>query len=381
MQPAANDPDPMLSEAAKGATSNAIPARQPSSTNQTSTTELEASPTATPRIEPSARQSDLDAASEPDPDATLAAEHRAEHAILELYALFVELDRNQLAWYRVAPTVRARLQHASRAVAEARDHQAQPAALVATLGALLGALGDHPPRSTRRAKWRRFRARALPAYEDVAVELRARSIEVPSVRPRNYARNAFHFASALSCLLLVELSSAEFLIATAWLGASMAWSLELLRRTNGHLNRLLMRLFAPFAHPQEETRVNSATWFATALALISLGRSKTASAMAIVALGVGDPIAALVGKKWGRIRFSNGRSLEGSAAFVVASTLVGALVLTTLHGLPIASALMVAGAASLLGATAEAMSSQVDDNLSIPLTGWLGTVVATKMLR
>ena len=36
-------------------------------------------------------------------------------------------------------------------------------------------------------------------------------------------------------------------------------------------------------------------------------------------LGVGDATAAIVGKEWGRHRFSNGRSLEGSLGFTGSS--------------------------------------------------------------
>ena len=172
-----------------------------------------------------------------------------------------------------------------------------------------------------RERWMTFRMRMEPAYGELATQLRAARIHVPILRPTNYARNVFHLSSALTALLTVELLPAWTLpVATAF--ALAAWSMEILRRTRPQLNATLMRAFGPVAHPHETYRVNSATWYATALIILGWTHATIPCALAVTVLGVGDPIAAIVGRRVGRTKLVHGRSLEGSLAFFVAATIV-----------------------------------------------------------
>ena len=94
-----------------------------------------------------------------------------------------------------------------------------------------------------------------------------------------------------------------------------------------------------------------------------------------------DPAAALVGRRFGRTRMPNGRSLEGSAAFVVAGAAVAWGTLGIWHPeLDSARGLMVAGAAAVLGAVGELASGRVDDNFSIPLAAAAGAAGALALV-
>ena len=121
--------------------------------------------------------------------------------------------------------------------------------------------------------------------------------------------------------------------------------------------------------------------YASALALLSLTHSELVGFVAVTALGLGDPIAALVGRRWGKHRIVNGRSLEGSTAFVVASVLGCLLVFTfLLPSIPFGAALTIAVLASLTGAVVEMLCRKVDDNFAIPLvSGATAIVVAFAM--
>lgn len=90
---------------------------------------------------------------------------------------------------------------------------------------------------------------------------------------------------------------------------------------------------------------------------------KTIAIAALVFIIVGDTAAALIGRKFGRLRYLGGKSLEGSAACLVASFLASLLV----PGLPLAAGLIGAFTATVV----EALSGSLDDNLTVPLASGL----------
>jgi dolichol kinase len=88
-------------------------------------------------------------------------------------------------------------------------------------------------------------------------------------------------------------------------------------------------------------------------------------------------MAALVGRRFGRIKLLHGRSLEGSLAFIASGALAAFGLLMVFHpalGLGNAAAMALAGA--LAGAVAELVSFRVDDNFSIPLSAASGAALA-----
>ncbi len=155
----------------------------------------------------------------------------------------------------------------------------------------------------------------------------------------------------------------------AGLAAAWAWSLETIRRLSPRANRFMMWFFGPVARQDEWHRVNSGTWYMTALVLLALTHSTALCVVGVTVLGVGDPVAGWVGRRFGRHRFASGRSWEGSLAFFVAAA--GATILT-LGWLPsplaIGPTIAVATVAAAIAAVAEALTRRLDDNLTIPLT-------------
>jgi dolichol kinase len=224
------------------------------------------------------------------------------------------------------------------------------------------------------AAWAGYRQRLVQAYEDLSVSLRAHAVHVPALRPTNYVRNGFHVASATTAILLLELVLSERQRALVPLCIALSfWFLETLRQHWLLARRFLLWIFKSIAHPHERYRVNSSTWFMTALTLLGVAFDVRICAVAIAVLGLGDPAAALVGRRWGRTRFASGRSLEGTVTFVVAGCAAALLVQLLWHGdtswpLRIALAL----GAAVAGALAELFSWRVDDNFSIPVAAALG---------
>ncbi len=226
-----------------------------------------------------------------------------------------------------------------------------------------------------------LRAALVPAYERLAASLANLDIHVPSLRPTNYKRNAFHVLTGLAILVLIQHGLGPTgLIVAAGLFAGTFWSLEIGRRFSPRLNAALLRFFRHVAHPHEAWRVNSSTWFGTAMVVLALMREPMAASVAVVVMGFGDPAAALVGRRYGRVKLLNGRSLEGSLTFFAVGFAAGLAVLTAYADFPWGPRLALAAAAALTGAVAELVSRRVDDNLSVPISAALGFLAVRSVL-
>jgi dolichol kinase len=237
---------------------------------------------------------------------------------------------------------------------------------------------DH---ASPKSHWMELRARLMPAYERLAGELRARAVRVPTLRPTNGYRIAFHVTSAFGALILLEVVLSKR--GTIWATGAFAgtcWLLETTRALSLRWNDVLMRVkfFQLIIHPHERHKVNSATWYGTALLMLALLSPPLCSATALAVLGVGDPVAGLVGRRWGKHPVGAGRTLEGSLAFVLAGWLAAFGVLAVWHRVgawPLLA--VVALVSAIAGGVAEAASQRVDDNLSVPLAAALAAGISS----
>lgn len=241
---------------------------------------------------------------------------------LQLHRVLSEIDPAR--WREeMATKLKPRLSELQQALQQRPQHKE----LAETLGHELPTLKD----GTRRT-WLAFKKRVQPGYMELAKKLQAASIHVPSLRPTNYARNLFHITSAVAAVISIELlSNPHVLLAIAIAWAAFAWTCEISRRRSPRINALLMKVFGSVAHPHEAHRVNSATWYATALVLLALTQSTVLCVAGVAVLGLGDPMAALVGRRFGRVRLMHGRSLEGTLAFIVSGSLATFALLTVFH--------------------------------------------------
>jgi dolichol kinase len=218
-------------------------------------------------------------------------------------------------------------------------------------------------------EWMRFRAAVWPAYEALAVHLRAAHVPVPSLRPSNHARSVYHVFMGLMCIALAEfLPSHAWLIGTAGSAAAAAWAMESVRRVDTRANTFLMWAFARVAHPSEAHRVNSGTWYATAVFLLAVGGDVVSSVVGLAVIALGDPAAAWIGRRYGRTALARGRSLEGTLGGIAVATVTVLVALTLLHPeISISARVLTAVSASVTGMLAEVGIRRLDDNFTIPL--------------
>lgn len=293
----------------------------------------------------------------------------------EFYELLRALDRTPpeeaLAPLRTrAESLCARCQ---RLLENASEREEASAALAHSLHAMTRPLEELCARlrsgESARAAFSAFRAGAAPRYEAFVNRLRHARIEAPSLRPDNFARSAFHMGSAAVALTCIELLEWRWVQAIAIGFFAFAWTLEIGRRYSETVKKIGLALFGKFAHPHELVRVNSATWYSTALLPIALLFPPVACMVGVAVLGFADPAAGFVGRRWGRTRLRASRSVEGTLAFIVAGFAIAFGLLMIAHAeLTIGQRLLLAGAGAVIGAIAELFSGRVDDNFSIPVT-------------
>ncbi len=93
--------------------------------------------------------------------------------------------------------------------------------------------------------------------------------------------------------------------------------------------------------------MNSSTWCVTALFLLALFGTRLSQSLAVMVLAVADPAAALIGRRFGRTRLRDGRSLEGTLAFFAAGALSALAVMWALGPASLSSRLVLAAVAGL----------------------------------
>lgn len=242
-------------------------------------------------------------------------------------------------------------------------------AVYAKLDRVRDVVGDKLPSADDvKARWMEFRAELHPAYEELAEALKSAHMELPSVRPTNYWRSGLHVGGAVLAVLFVEYAPWTAVIVIPAILATFFWFLEIMRRVSPKWNDFLMQLTDKINHPHERYRVNSSTWFTTALFLLALTHEPIAGVAAVLVLGFGDPVAGLIGRRWGRTKLVNGRSLEGTLAFAAVSFVAVFAMFGLWHGdTAYELALAVCVVASIAGALTELFSRRIDDNFAIPL--------------
>jgi dolichol kinase len=278
-------------------------------------------------------------------------------------------------------TIQTQIEELKQEFAERKDSLTDESlqALQGCVDSLSSQLAEYAPADglalpDLKQEWMDFRTSMQPAYENLADGLRMARIHVPSLRPTNYTRNVFHALSAMLSLVLVEMVlTPGLMMYIAILVAASAWSMEIGKRVSPTVDRATWWVFGRMGHPYERRRINSATWFSSALAVLSLTRSHMLAAVALVILGLADPAAGLIGRRFGRIKLIHGRSVEGTSAFILVG-LAGAMgVLAIWHGeLGWPLMLGLSAAAVLPAALAELLAYRIDDNLLVPASAAAG---------
>lgn len=174
------------------------------------------------------------------------------------------------------------------------------------------------------------------------------------------------------------------LILAVFLALNLA--VETVRLRVPSINEKVMRFWGPLMRSCEVDRYSGTPYY-IASSLIAVGIfPKPIAALAIAFLAVGDPIASLFGILYGdrSLRFSNGKSLIGTLAGMLACGLVSFLFLhfmnqTQFMELKVDHLVILSVIGGIAGGGAELLPMEIDDNFAIPVVSgfvlWLAFIV------
>lgn len=290
---------------------------------------------------------------------------------LDLYGLLRQMD--PVAWRDDAESALRRKLSVVRSRVDGLRGRAEVEPVQDALVEVHALVSDARP--SGREQWMALRSRLYPAYERLGERLATYDVHVPSLRPSNTPRSLMHVAMSAVVVGLVATwaSTQPRMLAITLTVAGIAWILEATRRLWPRWNDVLMRGLGPIAHDHERSRVNSATWYSTALVALALVGDPIAGIVAFAVLGVGDPMAGLIGRRFGQHKLINGRSMEGTLAFGFFGGLAAFVALWALTPLGVGTALLLAVVGGVSGCLAELYARKVDDNLLIPIVVGLVT--------
>ncbi len=169
----------------------------------------------------------------------------------------------------------------------------------------------------------------------------------------SYLRKAFHFSGAVIPLVYMVGGKNPAIVVTLFfliVIAAVEWM-----RIKG---RIRMGFIEAHLKESEMKRPTGSIFFVCSSLVVILLFSRDAAIASILVLCISDPLASLIGQRWGRARFRD-KSAEGTIVFFLSA--VGIL-----QFFPFTTA-AVLGAALAATATEVFSSMFVDDNLSISI--------------
>jgi len=145
------------------------------------------------------------------------------------------------------------------------------------------------------------------------------------------------------------------------------------------LNEKIVRSWSMIIRTSEVHSVSGVPFYVGASLLAIAIFPKLIAVLSILYLACGDPLASLVGIRFGKYgpRFSNGKSLIGTAAGVLVCSLISGAAFLQLD-LPLLQWCLLTVLGGLSGGAAEMLPVEIDDNFSIPIvsgfTLWLAFI-------
>ena len=175
-------------------------------------------------------------------------------------------------------------------------------------------------------------------------------------------RRLFHIVAGSLFPLLALVLPQWIIILLAATGTGVSIILEVSRRRSRRVNDWFTSRFSVLLKESESSQTLGSTYLLAATLLAFLLFDRDVAVLALLFVAVGDPLAALVGQRYGRARIRK-KSVEGSLAFMVGAAQVGWVLIA--GGLDISLWVVMSGAA--VAALVELLSLPPDDNITVPL--------------
>ncbi len=143
-----------------------------------------------------------------------------------------------------------------------------------------------------------------------------------------------------------------------YVGAALMLVIDLIRLGDPRIKEYVRLMIGPALRRHEDKELTGASYMAIACLIVAELFPLDVAVASMGYLIVGDGVAGLVGKTWGRHKFAFGKSWEGTASCFLANLVVGLLIFRRPE-----PALL----GAFLGTVVELLPMPLDDNLAIPL--------------
>lgn len=186
-----------------------------------------------------------------------------------------------------------------------------------------------------------------------------------------WGRKIGHMMLGLFFLYWVVYSGVDSTIVWGFTTVFLIWafSLETIRHINPKVNEWVCKFFGPVMREHEKTRINSAVFYIASILIIYLVFPLEVAVLSMLFIAVGDPIAGIIGVKFGRHHFTRHASYEGFIACLTVCALCTFYFSTFVFGF-VDSYFMIgifSFLAGVTGALAEISFPKLDDNLVMPV--------------
>jgi len=187
----------------------------------------------------------------------------------------------------------------------------------------------------------------------------------------NYHRKLWHFLSGAVVVAALVIFEPSKIWAIGVLVAALALmvTIDLARFFSRRGKKFFWRYLGFLTSEKEKRGPTTSLYYAASLLLCVLVFPVYAAIGGVISLAAGDPVAAMVGRRFGRLRIG-GKSVEGGLANAVTAF---CLILVFVRSVPVAAA------GALAGSVAEMLDiPYLDDNITVPLAAGGAMVLAAR---
>ena len=181
------------------------------------------------------------------------------------------------------------------------------------------------------------------------------------------ARKIWHFLGVLTMIVIFHNVSRPVALQLITIFSFVFILFDILRQQSSPINNFVINLMHPFMRESERNSMAGTSYLFVGVFLIILLFPKNIVILALMFLGVADPLASFVGIKYGSDKILGSKSLQGSIAAFVCCTLISGIYYFA-HNLMTERLFMVSILSGLIGALAELLPvGRLDDNFTIPV--------------
>jgi diacylglycerol kinase (CTP) len=179
-------------------------------------------------------------------------------------------------------------------------------------------------------------------------------------------RRIFHMmnGSIIAMLYLFYLEKSD-LVTFLGIIASVIFIAEQVRLKYPELSDFFSKMNNLLYRAEEQFEIASAMPYAASCLLVVFAFPKAIAIITVLFLALGDPLAAIVGIKYGKHKITSNRSMEGSIAFFWISFAICFFIMKYFHD-NIWQILLFAFFGGIIGLVADFIETRLDDNITIP---------------